>query len=396
MSSVSLWRRSGAPGELACDVCVLGGGIAGVSAALELERRGASVVLLEAREIAGGASGRNAGFLMRGVADNYAQACRTYGRGLARDVLRLTEANLAALRVEGIEGLEGYSARASCLVALGEDEEHELRDSIGLLREDGFEVELIEAGEGPDDALWASGHARCGLLNPADAVCNPVELVRFLRGTLGRTTVVEGQAAHTISGDGSAGVVVEAPDVRVRARRVLACLNAYGAKLLPGLEGVVTARRGQMLAIRPRGGEVGRELAYAYYANRGSEYFRAAPSGLVVFGGARTYSADEEVGHEMWPTAAVQSRLEGFVRELVTDEFEVVARWAGTMGFSPDGLPLVGAAPGACGLDGRVWYCGGFTGHGMSMAFETARGAVGAMLGDETTLFPIERVAVGG
>ncbi|MEZ6242953.1 MAG: FAD-binding oxidoreductase [Phycisphaerales bacterium] len=393
---MSLWRRSGAPERLSCDVCVLGGGIAGISAALELERRGASVVLLEATEIAGGASGRNAGFLMRGVADNYAQACRTYGRELARDVLRLTEANLEALREEGIEGVPGYSARPSCLVALGADEERELRESVTLMREDGFEAELIEAGAGPDDPLWRSGRPRCGLLNPNDGVCNPVELVRFLRQKLVKTRVVEGQAAHSIAmGNGGNEVVVHAADVRVSCGRVLACLNAYGPRLLGSLSGVITPRRGQLLAARPRHTEAG-ALAYAYYANRGSEYFRAAPDGLIVFGGARTYYADREVGYDLWPGEPVQSRIESFMRELVTSEYEVLARWAGTMGFSPDGLPLVGGVPGPEGLGGRVWFCGGFTGHGMSMAFLTARGGVEAMLGGAKTLFPIERVIATG
>ncbi len=390
MSSVSLWRRSAAPRSIGCDVCVLGGGIAGISAALELERRGAQVVLLEAGEVAGGASGRNAGFLMRGVADNYAQACAAYGRERARDVLRLTERNLAALRAEGIEGVEGYGARASCLLALGADEERELRESAPLMREDGFEVELIEADAGPGDAVWRSGRVRCGLLNPNDGVCNPVNLVRFLRSKLSKTLVLEGQAAHTVGEGQGGGVVVEAPDVRVEAGRVLACLNAYAGRVLPTLAPLVTPRRGQMMAARAAGGG---ELEHAYYANRGSEYFRAVGDGEFIFGGARTYHAEDEVGHEMYPTSAVQARIESFARELVAGEYEVIARWAGTMGFSPDGLPLVGAAPGACGLGGRVWFCGGFTGHGMSMAFETARGAVGAMLGDGSTLFPIERVA---
>jgi len=395
-SSVSLWRRSGSAGRLSCDVCVLGGGIAGISAALELERRGASVVLLEATEVAGGASGRNAGFLMRGVADNYAEACRVYGRALAGDVLRLTEANLAALRAEGIEGVAGYSARPSCLVALGEEEERDLRESVVLMREDGFEVGFLEPGRGPDDALWRSGRPRCGLINPGDGVCNPVALVRFLRGKLARTRVLEGQTALAIRGEDGGGdsgqVVVTAPDVEVATGRVLACLNAYGPRLLASLEGVITPRRGQMLAARAREGAA---LAYAYYANRGSEYFRAAPGGLIVFGGARTYYAAEEIGYDAWPGGRVQGRIEAFMRELVASEFEVVARWAGIMGFSPDGLPLVGALPGRDGLGGRVWFCGGFTGHGMSMAFLTAREGVGAMLGQGRTLFPIERVWAG-
>ncbi|MEO1279335.1 MAG: hypothetical protein AAFV77_10305, partial [Planctomycetota bacterium] len=48
----------------------------------------------------------------------------------------------------------------------------------------------------------------------------------------------------------------------------------------------------------------------------------------------------------------------------------------GTMGFSPDGMPLVGPIS----EDGSVWFCGGFTGHGMSLAYRTSAGAVTALL----------------
>ena len=54
-------------GDMTADVCVVGGGFSGLNTALELAERGFSVVLLEARKIAWGASGRNGGQLIRGV-----------------------------------------------------------------------------------------------------------------------------------------------------------------------------------------------------------------------------------------------------------------------------------------------------------------------------------------
>jgi gamma-glutamylputrescine oxidase len=54
-------------GDLVADVCVIGGGFTGVNTAIELAQRGLSVVLLEARRIGWGASGRNGGQLIRGI-----------------------------------------------------------------------------------------------------------------------------------------------------------------------------------------------------------------------------------------------------------------------------------------------------------------------------------------
>jgi glycine/D-amino acid oxidase-like deaminating enzyme len=65
-------RRGGAyptlAGKIEAEVCVVGGGLAGLTAALELARRGVSVALLEAKRIAWGASGRNGGFVSDGFA----------------------------------------------------------------------------------------------------------------------------------------------------------------------------------------------------------------------------------------------------------------------------------------------------------------------------------------
>ncbi|MFI4897766.1 MAG: NAD(P)/FAD-dependent oxidoreductase, partial [Phycisphaerales bacterium JB059] len=371
--SVSLWRRSADPERVECEVCVVGGGICGLSAALELQRRGVRTVLVEGSEIGAGASGRNAGYLIRGAADNYAHACREYGRERAAMLWRWTEENLRALREEGIEELAGFEARPSCLIALHEEEEAQLVESARLLREDGFEVELLGPGEGPDDALGRSGRVLSGLVNPGDGVCSPIERLGLLRDRLTEVEIRCGQEAHTVRGAGR-GVEVVCSDVRVSCERVFVALNAYGPSLLPGLEGVVCAHRGQMLAARPIGRAAPLEMAY--YANHGSEYFRPGPGGTIVFGGARTYFEAEEAGTQTGVTRRVQERLERFMRELVTDRFEVIARWSGTMGFSPDGLPLAGEVP----VEGvgaeRVWFCGGYTGHGMSMAFTTARAAV--------------------
>jgi glycine/D-amino acid oxidase-like deaminating enzyme len=81
----------------------------------------------------------------------------------------------------------------------------------------------------------------------------------------------------------------------------------------------------------------------------------------------------------------VQEHLERLARELICPRFEVVARWAGVMGFSPSGLPTVraGEGGGVSRESGRVWFCGGFTGHGMSMGHLTGRAAARAVLGGE-------------
>jgi glycine/D-amino acid oxidase-like deaminating enzyme len=380
--TVSHWRLGTSGGEIGTSVCVIGGGIAGVSAALWLGRRGVDVVLVERGAIGSGASGRNAGFLMRGAADNYGAAARTFGREMARRVWSMTEQNLALLRAEGVEALGSYRRVPSCLIAFEVEEAGELRESVELLEADGFEAAWVERGE---DTLWTRAAPIGALLNPGDAACNPLELLGMLRAKL-NACVIEQQEVVEIRGDADS-VFVRTTDAMVRASRVMVCTNAYAPSLLAALDGLVAARRGQMFAARAPGVR----LDCSYYANHGSEYFRQANDGMVVVGGCRTKFADVEVGCEDVTTPGVQGALEQFASRVLGEGLEITARWAGTMGFSPDGLALVGPVEGAW-APGSVWFCGGFTGHGMSTAFVAAREAVGAMLDGTPTLLSMSRM----
>ena len=93
--------------DVAADVAIIGGGVAGVATAYALARAGGSVVVVERGELADGASGRNAGFVLGGVAENYVAACATYGPDRAARVFRFTFANRvlfrSAIRTNAIE-----------------------------------------------------------------------------------------------------------------------------------------------------------------------------------------------------------------------------------------------------------------------------------------------------
>lgn len=374
--TVSLWQRREPVAErVSADVCVVGAGISGLSAAIECSARGLSCVVVEQDYPGARASGRNAGYLMRGAAENYAVACADLGRERARALWRFTEDNLRALRALGAGDLPSFRDRASCLAAVEQEEAEDLERSAQMLREDGFDVELVRE---VDDALWRRARPLVGLLNPGDAVCSPAELVGLLRRSVGDARVVGDAPVYGIE-PGERGVVVRARGIEVVARFVLVCTNAYAGELLPEMAGVVTPNRGQMLALRPADPRDA-HLEHAYYIDHGSEYIRSGPDGTVVFGGARKHREEEERTDRDGLNDAVQARLEELAGRYVGRGFEVLARWSGIMGFSRDGLPVVRACEGV-DAGGRVWFCGGLTGHGMSMGYLTARGAVAEMLG---------------
>src|SRR5258708_39877156 len=119
------------------DILVIGGGIAGTSLMHHLARRRFSAVLVESRHLAFGASGRNAGFLLAGVADCYAEAVRIFGRSKAREVWQITDENHDRM-IEAVSGVDvGYRRLGSAPFAPGADERAPPHEPAQMLRGDG-------------------------------------------------------------------------------------------------------------------------------------------------------------------------------------------------------------------------------------------------------------------
>lgn len=369
----SIWLDEIAPDDYprldedtSADVAVVGAGVAGVATAYHLSRSGAKVVVLDARTVADAASGRNAGFLLAGVAENFVAAARRYGEDRALRIWRFTRHNQELVReIVAREGIACELAWNGSSQIAGDDEEWtEVRESAERLTKEAVRIRLA-----PDER--AAIYEDDGELHP----------VRYVRG-LARAAAASGARIH----QGTRAIAVTKSDVRTERARVTAgavvvCVNAYSQHLVPLR---VRPVRGQMLATAPVTRRVFERPAYA---NRGYRYWRQRADGRLLVGGWRDTAAEEEVGEEELTTQRIQQQLERFLREHCADA-QVTHRWAGTMGFSHDALPYVGR------LASGTFVNAGFTGHGM--AFATATGELIADLvrgkkRNETDLFAPER-----
>lgn len=332
-------------------MAVVGAGIAGLATAYALARDGQSVAVLERDRIASAASGRNAGFVLAGVAENYVAACRRYGEERAARVWQVTIKNreLLAGIVERY-GIECDLAWNGSLQQAGDDEEWaEIQESAALLSAKGVRVTVH-----PDHRFaWYQ----------EDGEIHPVQLVRGLASAAAEcgARIFEGTAAIAVRPE-----AVTTASGRVKASAVVVCTNAYSEALLPRVR--IVPIRGQVLATAPLSERL---FVQPVYAHRGYRYWRQTADGRVLVGGWRNTAFDEETGTEALPTDTIQRHLDAFLAEnkIIAP---VTHRWAGIMGFSHDSLPYIGRR-----ADG-IYVNAGFTGHGN--AFAIAGGQIVASL----------------
>lgn len=116
------------------------------------------------------------------------------------------------------------------------------------------------------------------------------------------------------------------------------------------------------------------------YANFYLDYFRQLNDGSLLIGGYRQLESDTEKGFSDHTTETIQQALHDFVLKHLPrfKDSPVTHRWAGVMGFSVDGEPMVGSLP----TDNQTFFCGGFTGHGIGSAFHTGKVVSDLILGN--------------
>jgi gamma-glutamylputrescine oxidase len=356
VSTTSLWLKEphdGLPRSRSggrAEVVVIGGGVTGCSCALTLAEHGVRVRLYEAREVAGGASGRNGGFALRGAAVPYDEARRDLGDERARLVMELTERALD--RMEELAG-DAFRRVGSLRLAFDDDERKALRREHAALREHGFAVEWVDELEPPLDRLY-----RGAILHPRDGALQPARWVRRL-------------AAHAANAGAEIREGERVTIEELDADAIVVAGDGFIPQLLPELP--VRATRGQVLATGPL-----RERLYErpHYARGGYDYWQQLPDGRLVIGGNRDASFETENTDVEETTALIQDRLELLVEQLVGYRPEVTDRWAGVWGTTPNLVPLVGEV-----RDG-VWVAGGYSGHGNALGLACGDLVGRAILGE--------------
>ena len=341
---------------------MIGGGIGGIATAWHLARRGVRAVVLEAFTVASGATGRNGGFFIAGVAPAYDESCRLWGRPLA---IRRHLATLGA-QAEMLGAASQVGARPEfrltgvLRVAMDGDEAVRLRSHQAALMADGFQGSLV----GPEALPIALQRPeRLGLFTPHDGSVQPARWVRALaqdRQVYEGTKVLEPPVA-----DG-AGVRVKTAQGTVLADFAVVAADGGLSALIPSVQRV-RARRLNMLATGPARAGL---LPVPVYARDGYEYAQQLPSGRVTLGGFSDLDGEASWTKRAEVSAPVQERLTSYLRDELGVFASVTHRWAGIVGFADDPIPTCGPVPGS---EGRILALGGYNGTGHVQAWAAAR-----------------------
>lgn len=336
-------------------MCVVGLGGSGLTAVARLRESGHSVVGIDAGIVAGGAAGRNGGFLLAGAARFHHNAVAAWGhqRALAlyrrtlEELDRMADETPTAIRLDG-----------SLRVAESEAELEDCRRQLAAMEADGLPAEWYQGPEGE------------GLLIATDGVFQPLDRCRLLaRRAVGRGARLFERTAAT----GIAAGRVETPGGLITCGAVVVAVDGLLERVLPELEGRVRTARLQMLASAPTD-EI--RTPFAVYARYGYEYWQQLPGGAVVLGGMRDRGGEGEWTDLAEPDEPVQGMLEQALRErLGVRQAAITHRWAGLVGYTGDALPILEEVrPG-------VWATGGYSGTGNVVGAICGRAAADLAVG---------------
>jgi gamma-glutamylputrescine oxidase len=344
-------------GDVQVEACVIGAGVAGLSCARRLARHGIATLVLERDTVAGGASGRNGGFLLAGLASFHNDAINMYGHDYARRAYARTlaaEEEMYALAEE--LGVGGAVRRVGCLrVSVTEDEAEHVRKHVAALREDSFPAELLERDELPP-SLQRSAWNAC--LTDHDGALHPARWIRALAADAERAgaRIHEGTPV-TAPVRAPAEGPVEAAGASVRARHVIVAADGALPRLVPAYDGRVRARRLHMVATAPVADRLTDHLVYARW---GYEYFQQRPDGRILAGGFGDLDGEASYTDSPDGDPRIWERIGRYLSEDLGVSAEVTHRWTGTVGYGEDRRPVVGPVLDRPGL----WVAGGYAGHG--------------------------------
>jgi gamma-glutamylputrescine oxidase len=347
--------------DLTADVCVIGGGFTGLSAALNLAELGMDVVLLEAERIGFGASGRCGGLVGSGQRKDALELEARFGLERSRQLWRFAEQAKNEIR-ERVEKHDidcdlqkgqflgvhkrGYLGRAQ-----------EMADALTQRYDYPFcralSAEEVHEYVATDDFLE-------GFYDPEALALHP------LNYALGLARAASDAGAKVFENSRVQGytrtdpAIVKTDKGSVKAAHIVLACNGYLGDLEPRSAGKIMPINNFMIATEPLGEERALALINGRFGVRDTrfvvDYFRLSDDYRLLFGGGENYRP------------GFPKNIAKFVRPYMLRLFpqlrdvKIDYAWGGTLSVTVNRLPHVGR------LDPNVYFAQGYSGHGIPTA----------------------------
>ena len=361
-SSPMLAEQPPARGDLDYDVCVVGGGYAGLSCALHLAKSGKSVAVVEAERVGWGASGRNGGHVGTGQRSDQHSLEKWYGKATAKALWRLglEAVDLVSDLVEE-NGIDCELGRTNIHFAAKQSHVDELREEVDHLRTEynydqisGVEsssLEELTSGVGFHYGVVDHGARH---LHPLKYCLGLAEVVMTAGASVfekSRVTNIEIKRDHA---------VVSTDKAVIKAQKVVLACNGYLGNLFPPIASHIMPINNFMVATEPldeatasRINPLNASLSDSLFV---INYWKLSEDRRLIFGGGETYS-------DKFPesiTDFVRPKLTAIYPELSDTGLDY--GWGGTLAITRNRMPDLGVHKGV------VYYAQGFSGHGVPTA----------------------------
>lgn len=367
--------------EISCDVVVVGGGFTGVNTALELAERGFDVVLLEARRISWGASGRNGGQIIGGI-----------GQDPERFVKHIGEDGVKTIHQMGIEArdiirdrVQTYDIQCDlkwgyCDVALKPRHMKDFASWQAFEKQIGnpHTYSLLDKDELKQ--FVNSEKYLGGLHNESNGHIQPLNLcigeARALEG-LGGRIFEQSLVTEVIPGDQPR---VKTEHGCIKARQVVLAGNAYLGGLIAKLSKRVLPCSSSVIATSPLPDELAKKLVPGDVAvcdpRAALDYFRLSADKRMLFGGLANYTGMEPSNLE----SVMRKKMIAIFPEL--NNVSIDYAWSGWIGIGLNRMPQLGR------LSDNIAYIQAYSGHGVAPTHMMAR-ITAEMIAKETTRFDV-------
>lgn len=359
--------RSPLKQRVQADVCVVGGGLAGLTTARELARAGKTVVVLETNRVGWGASGRNGGFVSAGYAAGMDAIEAKLGIDDAKSLYNLSREGMAYVRdtiaAAGADEIVGGQGWLKVLRHRDPDSLKRRRDRLREIY--GVDVEFWETDR--LRSVLASRRYHFALYDDEPFHVDPLAYSRLVarEAELAGAIIHEGSPASKLTRQAE-GWQIDVSGGSVVAQTVVLAGSAYQAmeRLWPALDGAVLPVATYAIASARLGSALGEAIGFTGCiadTRRAGDYYRIVDGDRLLWGGRITTRRSEP--------RQLAELLKGDIRSIYPQlgDFEIANAWSGLMGYALHKMPIIRP------LEVNLWAVTAFGGHGMAA---TATGGI--------------------